>query len=428
MRYTLLNSQDRQLMLDQIGVKNIDELFSDLPRGILIDKIEGLPEPASEMEAAELLKNIAAGNSLEKKFRGGGIYSHYIPAAIDVLASRSEFYTAYTPYQPEVSQGTLTAVFEFQTYICRLTGMDVTNASMYDGATSMAEAVMMSSRNTRKTRIAVSRGVNPFYREVLSTYAWACGLEIIEIPLKDTVTDYAAAEKIVDDNISAIVVQSPNFFGSLEDMDALSAVKKKADLIYTVAEALSLGWLRAPGEAGADIVCGEAQSFGNYPAFGGPMLGFISAKERFMRKIPGRLAGLSVDQDGNPAFTLTLQAREQHIRREKATSNICSNEGLLTLRAAVYLGLLGPKLNNLAQLNHNTASYLREKLIGKGFKPVGDIPFFNEFMLEGKTSDIPFGIKAENYYPEFKNCYIFCATENDTAADIDRITDTIKAG
>ncbi|MCP5515321.1 MAG: aminomethyl-transferring glycine dehydrogenase subunit GcvPA [Spirochaetales bacterium] len=439
MKYTLLNNDDKTLMLKKIGVSKIDDLFADLPQDILLDKLDGLPEPVSEMEIFDILKSESCKNSTKRMFLGAGSYNHYIPAVVDDLASRSEFYTAYTPYQPEVSQGTLTAIFEFQTYMCRLTGMDVTNASMYDGATSLAEAVMMSARNSRKDKVLVSRAVNPLYREVLATYAWAAGLIVEEIPLKGLVTDFDAVKKLCDDETGAVVIQSPNFFGCIEDPDASSSgfsafkKEKKLDLIYTVTEALSLGFLKSPAETGADIVCGEAQSFGSPVSFGGPMLGFISAKEHFTRKIPGRLVGLTVDSDGNKVFALTLQAREQHIRREKATSNICSNEGILAVKAAVYLGTTGPRLGMLGKLNHNTASYLRENLLSAGFSPVSDDPFFNEFVLHNGKSGFDSasagaGFDLGEYYPELRDCTLFCATETDTMQSIDNFIEKIKSG
>jgi len=449
MKYTVLTDEDRRLMLEKIGVKSVDELFADLPSDILIDTLKGLPKAVSEMEIAQIVQGIGAKNTVCSVdhishrgglFCGGGCYDHYIPASVDELAGRSEFYTAYTPYQPEVSQGTLTAIFEYQTYMCRLTGMDVSNASLYDGATALAEAVMMSCKEKRRPKVLVSRSVNPLYRQTLATYAWAVGIEVQEIPLAGTITDVLAAESLFDDKIAVIVVQSPNFFGCIEPLESLVACKDahKADLICTVSEALSLALLKTPSEQGANIVCGEAQSFGNYPAFGGPLLGFIAAKENYMRKLPGRLVGLSVDADGKPAFALTLQAREQHIRREKATSNICSNQGLIALRAAIYLGLTGSKLQALAQLNHNTASYLHERLLDAGFSPIpakkGEtLPFFNEFMVQNGTSGFTTesfggGIDAGTWYPEFAGCTIFCATEKNTKDSIDSFVKSIKAG
>ena len=437
MPYTLLTDSDRQEMFRKIGIGKIDDLFADIPDNILNVEIEGLPEAKSEIEISSLMSEIGDKNSLKSVFMGGGVYNHYIPAVVDELASRSEFYTAYTPYQPEISQGTLTAIFEFQTFMCRLTGLDVTNASMYDGATSLAEAVMMAVRTNRKNRVVVSRSINPRYREVLKTYCWASDIEYTEAGIREFETDYETLSGIIDDETTAVVIQSPNFFGNVEDIAGVKNMLegKKGFLINVVTEALSLGYLKSPGSLGADIVCGEAQSLGNYPAFGGPLLGFISAREKFMRKIPGRLAGKTLDSDGNEALALTLQAREQHIRREKATSNICSNEGLIALRAAIYMSLMGPGLFRLGSYNHNAASYLKEQLENKGFKSVTDKPFFNEFVVRSENPDdfvkncaskcVDPGIRIDKWYHELENCWLFCATEINSRSQIDSFIDQL---
>ncbi len=426
MQYTMLSDADKKIMLDKIGVKNSKELFDDLPSDILVDTLTGLPDALTELEVVEEFQRIARKNNVAAvPFCGAGVYDHYVPASVDELAGRSEFYTAYTPYQPEVSQGTLTAIFEYQTYMCRLTGMDVANASLYDGSSALAESVMMSCKEKKKQKILVSKTVNPLYRKTLQTYCWAVGIEIIEIPNKGLVTDVERVTELMDDSVANIVVQSPNFFGVIEDVEKIARLKdeKKADLIFTVSEALSLALLKTPREQGADIVCGEAMSFGNYPAFGGPLLGFMCAKENYMRKIPGRLVGLTEDEDGNPCFALTLQAREQHIRRDKATSNICSNQGLIALRAAIYLSVLGVKLADLAKLNHSNACYLREKLLEQGFTVPFDStePIFNEFILKKPSGygEVDFGIDVSNWYPELSDCILLCATEKNSKKSID---------
>ncbi len=436
MQYTMLSVEDKKLMLKTIGASSIDELFADLPKDILVDTLHGLPKAVSEMEVSSVFESIASKNKqFDMPFCGGGVYDHYVPASVDELASRSEFYTAYTPYQPEVSQGTLTAIFEYQTNMCRLTGMDVANASLYDGATALAESVMMSCKETRRTKVLVSAAVNPLYRKTLTTYCWAVGIEIVDIPLKGFVTDSEKVAERMCEDVASIVVQSPNFFGVIEPLQEIEAIKneKKADLIVTVTEAMSLALLKTPEEQGADIVCGEAMSFGNYPSFGGPLLGFMCAKERYIRKIPGRLVGLTTDENGEPCFALTLQAREQHIRRDKATSNICSNQGLVALRSSIYLSLVGVKLTELARLNHYNASYLREKLFEIGFTALdnNDVPFFNEFVLKkpsGFTSSASFGIDVSQWYSEFEDCILFCATEKNTKESIDAFIDAIKDG
>ena len=315
--------------------------------------------------------------------------------------------------------------------MCRLTGLDVTNASMYDGATSLAESVMMAVRTNKKNKVVVSRSVNPKYRDVLKTYCWASGIEYTEAGINNFESDYSSISSLIDDDTTAVVVQSPNFFGNIEDIAKAKSLLegKKGFLINVVTEAMSLGYLKSPASSGADIVCGEAQSLGNYQAFGGPLLGFISAREKFMRKIPGRLAGKSLDAEGNEALALTLQAREQHIRREKATSNICSNEGLIALRAAIYMSLMGPHLPEIGEYNHNAASYLKEKLELNGFKSVSDKPFFNEFVLKAdvpeafidkcRTKCLDPGIRIDRFYPELENCFLFCATEANSRSMID---------
>ncbi len=426
MQYTMLSDADRKIMLEKIGVKSVKDLFADLPSDIVLDTLSGLPEALTELEVVEEFQRIAQKNNVTAvPFCGAGVYDHYVPASVDELAGRSEFYTAYTPYQPEVSQGTLTAIFEYQTYMCRLTGMDVANASLYDGSSALAESVMMSCKEKKKQKILVSKTVNPLYRKTLQTYCWAVGIEIIEIPNKGLITDVEKVTELMDDSVANIVVQSPNFFGVIEDVEKIARLKdeKKVDLIFTVSEALSLALLKTPREQGADIVCGEAMSFGNYPAFGGPLLGFMCAKENYMRKIPGRLVGLTEDEDGTPCFALTLQAREQHIRRDKATSNICSNQGLIALRAAIYLSVLGVKLADLAKLNHSNACYLREKLLEQGFTIPCDStePIFNEFILKKPSGygEVDFGIDVSHWYPELSDCILLCTTEKNSKKTID---------
>lgn len=440
MSYTGLSSEQRSLMLKAIGVNSIDDLFSDIPVKIQTDCIEGLPEPLPEIIVEKELDQIASNNTIYTKiFTGGGAYNHYIPPVVDEISGRSEFYTSYTPYQPEVSQGTLAAIFEFQTMISSLTGLDITNASMYDGATSLAEAVMMGVRTNGKRKILVSRGVHPNYRHVLKTYAWAAGFDIIEIPLKDGVTDLNKTSELNDENISSIVIQSPNFLGAIENIHSFRDIcdNSAAILITAVAEAMSLGLLKGPGELGASVVCGEIQSFGNPLNFGGPYAGYISAERDFLRRMPGRLAGQTLDSAGNRAFTLTLQTREQHIRREKATSNICTNEGLIALRTAVYLSLIGVKLRELALLNHNTAVYLKNKISETGMMIIHDnSPFFNEFLIRPADSKkfisdfrkrgVNPGIEIGKWYNDYEGCILVCATEMISKDDADEYCHIIK--
>ena len=430
MSFVPITDYDKKLMLEAIGVEHIDDLFKDIPKDILLKEELTLPEPLSETGAMRRLTELAESNCPLKNFVGAGAYEHYVPAAVDYLSSRSEYITAYTPYQPEVSQGTLTAIFEFQTMMCRLTGMDLANASMYDGATAMTESVIMACGARRRNRVLISEAVHPNYRAVLDTYAWASGIEVVTLPAPDGLTDPAALSDSMDDTIAAVVIQTPNFFGSIEDLGLFAdkVHEKKGVLISVVTEAMSMGLLKTPGDLGADVVCGEAQSFGNYIGFGGPMLGFIASKSEFMRRIPGRLVGATTDEGGQRACVLTLQTREQHIRRERATSNICTNEGLLALRAVMYLSMVGPKLKDLANLNHALAAKLKQGLMGAGLVPVFDAPYFNEFVMRVPDSVsvealeaagfFP-GIDLGKYYESLKGCRLFCVTEVITPGDID---------
>ena len=433
MSFTGLSPDDRKRMLKAINASSIDELFEDIPSQLHLKNIAGLPEPLSEMEIEREAALIESENRLfEKSFLGAGAYNHYIPPVVDEISSKSEFYTSYTPYQPEVSQGTLAAIFEFQTMMSVLSGMDITNASMYDGATANAEAALMAAKSKGDKKVLVSRGVHPNYREVLKTYLWGANLQVEEIPLSDGLTDLGRCKEMLAAGASAVIVQSPNFFGLIEDVESFSAAAKSASalLVTVVAEGMSLGLLKSPGEQGADIVCGEVQSFGNPLNFGGPYAGYISAKKGFMRKIPGRLVGETLDSAGKRVYTLTLQTREQHIRREKATSNICTNAGLVALRTAVYLSLIGVKLKELSLLNHRTTSYLHEKLKSAGVEIVHeDKPFFNEFLIRPKNiksvmdecfkNGINPGLNISGAYPEYKDCLLVCATEMVTMNDID---------
>ncbi len=433
MDYTALSDIDREEMLKAIGVRSVDELFSDIPEEIRLKEKLHLPGGISDIEVEQALRKLAGNNIVAKSFAGAGVYRHYIPAVVDDIARRGEFFTAYTPYQPEVSQGTLTAIFEYQTMIARLTGCDIANASMYDGATAMAEAILMALRGKNGGNVILSETIHPHYREVALTYMRAAGIEVRACGFRDGITDVSKLNTLIDDATAAVVVQSPNFFGLIENVTSFSDIahKKNAKLIQVITEPLSLGLLKRPGVLGADIACGEAQSFGNPVGFGGPLLGFLAAKEEFVRKIPGRLVGKSVDERGKDAYVLTLQTREQHIRRERATSNICSNEGLCALRAVVYLSLLGNNIRTLAQLNHALAAYLKHRLEEKGFAAPFAGHFFNEFVvcvhdiekvcerLRGEGYEL--GILLEPYYPALRDCVLVCATEMNSPDEIDAL-------
>ncbi|MBN1880652.1 MAG: aminomethyl-transferring glycine dehydrogenase subunit GcvPA [Deltaproteobacteria bacterium] len=439
MSFIPTTKKDTEDMLELIGVTSLDGLFSDIPKEIKHIGAVDLPEALSEIEADMLLSRLSDGNRRLSVFAGGGAYLHYVPPVVDQLANRSEFYTAYTPYQPEVSQGTLTAIFEFQTMMCRLSGTEVTNASMYDGATALSEAALMSVRDNKKTRFVISSAVNPRYREVLSTYGWANDLEVVTVPAAGGVTSLADIAARLNDETGAVIVQSPNYFGSIEDVEAIAGKLSgtKTNLIVVVTEPLSMALLKSPGSLGADIVCGEAQAFGNPVGFGGPCLGFLSAKNRFMRKMPGRLVGKTTDSKRNDAYVLTLQTREQHIRRDRATSNICTNQGLCALRAQVYLALLGSRLRDMAILNHRLAGLLKRTLSEIGVTPVFDAPYFNEFVVRvnnaRKIRDALFdkgylvGILLEDDYPDLTDCLLLACTELNAPPDIDALAIDLKA-
>ena len=425
--------EDQKKMLQIIGVNDLKDFFKDIPENLRLQKLLDLNSSISEIELVKEFNQNFNHSQGMVSFLGAGAYQHYVPAIVDELASRSEFYTAYTPYQPEVSQGTLTAIFEFQTFISRLTGMDVTNASMYDGATSVAESVLMSTNITNRKKVLVSETLHPHYQEVIKTYAWAADLELEKIDYLQGETSLAELEKKVNEEISCLVVQSPNFFGIIEQIAKLSSLTKKYGIhfILVVTEPLSLALLSSPQDLGVDIVCGELQSFGNYLNFGGPMLGFISCLDQFKRRLPGRLVGQTLDSAGQEAYALTLQTREQHIRREKATSNICSNEGLLALRAAIYLSYYGNKLKDLALLNHKLACYTRDKFLSKGFQLYWEKPFFNEilvkvpdsqlFLSKLKKQGIIAGHYLGNYNPNLSEAILVCLTEEHSPEIIDSL-------
>jgi len=427
MDYTPNTDKDRESMLREIGVQDVMDLFKDIPENLILKSPLQIPDQLSEFELLRVLKKISKKNKQPLSFLGGGNYNHHIPSTVNAVTSRGEFSTAYTPYQPEISQGTLQAIFEYQSMICELTGMDVSNASMYDGATSLAESMILASRIKGKKQVLVSQALNPFYREVLKTYARASKIRIVEVNVKDGLTSEFNTE-----GSSAIIIQNPNFFGLIEDLDE---IRKKAEdilLITSTTEPLSWAMLKPFSEYDVDIVTAEGQSFGSPMNFGGPGLGIFAAKQAYVRQIPGRLVGETVDIHGSRGFALTLCTREQHIRREKATSNICTNHGLCALAAAVYLVTYGKNLCRLGQVNNQLAVYFAEKLNQiEGVHLVFDKPFFNEFVVRirkdivSKLSDIEIGISLEKYYADLKDCYLVCCTEMTPKEDIDRVIDEI---
>jgi glycine dehydrogenase subunit 1 len=441
MDYCPHTPDDIKQMQAVVGVANFDDLFADIPEKFRLKQIPDIPATLSEQETIAVMSGIASKNKLPRfTLTGAGAYHHFIPAVVGHIIGRAEFYTAYTPYQAEISQGILQAIYEYQTMIAHLTGTEIANASMYDGATAMAEAAVLCAKMSNKTKIIVARSVHPEYRQVLQTYLWASGYEIVELPyVPSGQIDLNALQTKLDDQVAAVLVQSPNFFGVIEDVAPLvdAAHKKGALFVAGFTDGTSLGILQPAGAAGADFVVGEGQSFGNPLNYGGPYLGIFAAREKFMRRIPGRLVGATVDKNGRRGFVLTLQTREQHIRREKATSNICSNEALCALAAGVYLAALGKNLKRLAELNIYKTQYLKNKLLGlTGWNEVFTSPVYNEFVLHCpdskmvneklKKEGIIGGYELHKDYPELENALLFCVTEMISKEDIDQVIEIIK--
>lgn len=442
MRYLPHTPEDISEMLAAVGVDSLEDLFSTVPGDCRRTNEMVLPERLSEWELNRHIDALAGTMAVPpeyKVFMGAGSYAHHIPAAVSHLLSRSEFVTAYTPYQPEISQGTLQAIFEYQTLTARLLGMEVANASQYDGASALAEAALMAIRVTRKKKVAVSRLVHPHYRTVLETYLKPTGYEIVELPyLPDGTTDPARLEGAQD--LAAVAVQSPNFFGCIENIQSISAAVQpnKTLVIAAFTEPLAFGLIKTPGSQGADIACGEGQSLGIPRSFGGPGLGMFAAKMKYVRNMPGRLVGQTTDADGRRGFVLTLATREQHIRREKATSNICTNHSLCALASAIYMATLGGSgIKALAQTNYDKCEYLKGALRKAGFRIPFEQPTFNEFVVEFppgfvKTYDrlvdrkiIP-GLPLECHYRELKNHYLLCVTETIGKEDMDELVAAVK--
>ncbi|AOY75262.1 aminomethyl-transferring glycine dehydrogenase subunit GcvPA [Clostridium formicaceticum] len=442
-RYIPNTKNDTNIMLESIGVKSIEDLFQDIPKELRLERALNLASPLAETELIKHMKNLSDKNKSIGEltcFLGAGAYDHYIPSIIKHLAMRSEFFTAYTPYQPEISQGTLQAIFEYQTMICNLTGMDITNASMYDGATATLEAAMMAVENTKRKTLLVSKTVHPEVRKVLHTYMKFRDVKMIEISMAEGVTDLDHLKSVMDTDTAGVILQSPNFFGAIEDLGEAEKIihQNKAMLIH-YADPISLGILKSPGELGADIVVGEGQSLGNPLNFGGPYLGFLATTSKLVRKIPGRIVGQSEDVDGKRAFVLTLQAREQHIRRYKATSNICSNQGLNALIATIYLVTMGKKgLKEVAMQSTQKAHYALKQMTKSGkFKPLFHQPFFKEFAVSSEISSkqvnqelmkhgILGGYALDQEYPELENGLLFCVTEKRTKEEIDKLVEILE--
>ncbi len=444
MRYIPNSPQEVAEILDIVGLKSAKELFRSIPKDVQLNRALNVTEPLAETEVIAAMEAYAIKNSAATKpsFLGAGVYSHYSPTVVDYLIQRSEFFTSYTPYQPEVTQGTLQYIFEFQTLVCQLTGMEVANASMYDGSTSMAEAFLMAQRVTRREKVLVAQTVHPEYLEVAQTYVQHCGIELDTVSFDEKSGQLSGLEKL-DETVAALVVQSPNFFGCVEDLQALAdkAHAVGALLIVVVTEAISFGLLKSPGECGADIVVGEGQSWGVPMSFGGPHVGIFATKDKYVRNMPGRLAGVAYDKKGNRGFVLTLATREQHIRREKATSNICTNQGLIALAATIYLETMGKKgLQEVAVQNAQKANYAKTEIAKlDGFEIAFSTPTFNEFVVKAtKNADevlakllnergIIGGLALSKYYKNRENEFLVCVTELNTRKQIDDLVEGLRS-
>jgi len=440
-RYIPHTKEDVKKMLEAIGLKKVEDLFGVIPKESKLSKPLNLPEPLSEPDLIRHLQGLQV--PVTSSFLGAGAYHHFIPAVVSSLVSRSEFYTAYTPYQPEISQGTLQAIFEYQTLMCQLTGMEVSNASLYDGASSLAEAVLMAHRITRRRKVLLSGAIHPEYRKVIQTYIDPDQQEVVLIPFKkdEGRTDEKVLFDHLKEDVSAVVIQSPNFFGVIEDLHPIG--KKVHDLgglmIVGFSEAVGYGILQPPGAMGADIVAGEGQSLGIPVSYGGPYLGIFTTQEKFVRNMPGRLVGETVDLEEKRGFVLTLATREQHIRRERATSNICTNEGLCALMATIFLSCLGKEgLKELAMMNLSKAEYAKKAISRiRGCKPNFTAPTFNEFVLQIekepeevleklKKEKILGGLPLAKFYPELHHHLLITVTEMNTKEEIDRWADILE--
>jgi glycine dehydrogenase subunit 1 len=436
--------EDRQEMLATIGVSSVEDLFSPVPEAYRFPTLD-LPPALTEMEAARHLSDLASRNLVprnEDVYLGGGSYQHYIPATVGQILARGEFYTAYTPYQPEVAQGTLQVIYEFQSFIAELTGMEVANASMYDGATAMAEGALIGiSSQRKKNRVVVAGTVHPEYRRVFSTYVEGTGVDVVNA---ETATDFVTTVDDLtphfSDDLACVIVQYPNFFGAIEDVQAIAdAVHAAGGLLVVTTSPVPLGLLKSPGELGADVVAAEGQALGVAQSYGGPYVGLLATRQKYVRQMPGRLAGVTTDSTGQRGFVLTLQTREQHIRREKATSNICTNQGLMATAATVYMSSLGKEgFREVANASYQNAHYLADRVSSvDGFELAFDLPFFHEFTVRtsrpaGEIVDallaegILGGLDLGRFDPTWNHHLLLCATELNTKAGIDRFATALR--
>ena len=444
MPYLYNTPQDQQDMLDAIGVASIEDLFDQIPAEFRLGRPLDLAPGQSEMELSQHLAGLAAKNlhsSNSVCFLGGGSYDHFVPAVVDAIASRGEFYTSYTPYQPEVAQGNLQVMFEYQTLICQLTGMDVSNASLYDGGNAAAEAVLMAMSATKRTgKVVVPASVHPEYRQILATYLASLDTELVTVAADDGATGLDALEAVVDEETACVLIQHPNFFGAVEQTaDIADIAHQKGALLIVSFDPISLGLLKRPGDCGADIAIAEGQSLGTPMQYGGPYLGIMACREKFVRRLPGRIGGETVDRRGRRCWVLTLQTREQHIRREKATSNICTNQGLFALRAAVYLAALGPQgLRETAELCLQKANYARQQInqINR-FSDAFSLPAFKEFVIRDHNNQVVSmlhdaanqgvlaGIPLQQWYPDLSDCFLVTVTEQRTKQEIDALANCL---
>lgn len=445
MAYLFNTPEDVRQMLDTIGAASIDELFQNIPESMRLNRQLDIPPAMSELELTQHVQQLAAKNQSASNsvcFLGGGAYDHFIPSVVDHLASRGEFYTSYTPYQPEVSQGNLQVMFEYETMICQLTGMDVSNASLYDGASSTVEAVSLAlASQPKKKRVVVPGNLHPEYRQVLETYLQWNDAELVTVPCPDGLLSTELLEDAIDENTGCVVLSQPNFFGIVEDVETAATVAKKAGAtVIAVADMISLGILRSPGDWGADIVVGEGQPLGNPLQYGGPYLGIMACRESFVRRMPGRIAGQTQDRSGNRCWVLTLQTREQHIRREKATSNICTNQGLFALRAAIYLSLQGPEgLKETAEHCAWKSHYLFQQLCEQDrFEPAfSNTSHWREFAIRDKANDVQSlirtaadrgmmaGLPLGRWFPDMQDCLLIAVTEKRTRRELDQLAQVL---
>lgn len=443
MPYTFNTPEDQQAMLEAVGAASIEDLFAPIPGTLRLNRPLNIPAAMGELELTQHMQALAAKNQHAGQlicFLGGGSYDHFVPAVVDAIASRGEFYTSYTPYQPEVSQGNLQVTFEYQTLICQLTGMDVSNASLYDGGSATVEAVLLCMSVTKRSKVVTTASVHPEYRQIIETYFAHLDAELVTVGSPDGIVSIEELEATVDDNTACVLLQQPNFFGCIEDAEQVARIAHDKGALFAVScDPISLGLMKRPGDVGADVVVAEGQSLGTPMQYGGPYLGIMACREQFVRRMPGRIAGQTVDRRGKRCWVLTLQTREQHIRREKSTSNICTNQGLFALRAAIYLSAVGPQgLREAAELCLRKSHYAIEQIVADDrFELAFQQPVFKEFVIrdtKGKVAEVLAecresgflaGIPLAAWYPDLADCFLVAVTEKRTKYEIDQLADSL---